>query len=301
MSFAESQQGAAGTIHYMAGRQITSALLLTLAAAASQTLSSKDPREIRFDSSAGDATVYLPAAPDDGMEYYLQMQAGGNTISVHGNGNNINGIATFSFIGFRRTVTLKWTGMKGADGNAPEWLILSDTAGTGGVSSAAVLAALAAAAAAIAVNGQKITGLAAGTAAGDALRYEQGGMLAIGGSGLGADTIGAATEYAPRSGNVASAQVPLGVATRAGIIRNLRASLSVAPGGADTVVFTVQKSSDQGATWTDTTVTCTITGAAKSAADTTHAPAVAAGDLLAVKMVSSAGTAAGPVAGFEIL
>jgi hypothetical protein len=301
MSFAESPYGAAGTIHYQAGRQITSALLLTLAAAASRTLSSNDPREIRFDSSAGDATVYLPAAPDDGMEYYLQMQAGGNTISVHGNGNNINGIATFSFIGFRRAVTLKWTGMKGADGNAPEWLILSDTAGTGGVNAAAVLAALAAAAAAIAVNSQKITGLAAGTAAGDALRWEQGGLQVAGGSGASADTIGAATKYLPRSGNVAAAQVPLGIATRAGILRSLRAGLNVAPGGADTVVFTVQKSSDQGATWTDTTLTCTISAAAKSNSDLTNRPAVAAGDWLAVKMVSSAGTAAGPVAGFEYL
>ena len=51
----------------------------------------------------------------------------------------------------------------------------------------------------------------------------------------------------------------------------------------------------------DTTLTATITGSAKSASDTTHAPAVAAGDWVALKMVSSAGTAAGPVGGLEIL
>lgn len=169
------------------------------------------------------------------------------------------------------------------------------------VSAAEVIDALADAATSIDVNAQKIVGLAAGTDPGDALRWEQGGMLAVGGSGASADTLGAATKYLPRSGNVAAAQVSVGVATRAGILRNLRVGLNVAPGGADTVIFTAQKSSDQGATWTDTTLTATITGSAKSASDTTHAPAVAAGDWVAVKMVSSAGTAAGPVGGLEIL
>lgn len=98
----------------------------------------------------------------------------------------------------------------------------------------------------------------------------------------------------------AAAQVPRYVVRFTGEkIRNLRCNLGTAPGGSDTVAFTVQKSSDNGGTWSDTTLTCTITGTEKSAVDLTHEPSLTAGDLLAVKAVSSAGTAADATACFD--
>jgi len=151
----------------------------------------------------------------------------------------------------------------------------------------------------LAAGGFKVTGLGAASANGDALRYEQGGMLC---SALSTGAIGAATKYMSRgAAAVAASAVVIGTVTRAGVLRRLYANLLTAPGGSDTVAFTIQKSSDNGGTWSDTTLTCTITGSAKGNSDTTHAPSVAAGDLLAVKMVSSAGTAADPSVGFEIL
>ena len=151
----------------------------------------------------------------------------------------------------------------------------------------------------LAAGGFKVTGLGAASANGDALRYEQGGMLA---GALSTGTIGAATKYMNRgAATVAASAVCVATVTRAGVLRRLYANLLTAPGGTDTVAFTIQKSSDNGATWSDTTLTCTVTGTAKGNSDTTHAPSVAAGDLLAVKMVSSAATAADPSVGFEIL
>ena len=151
----------------------------------------------------------------------------------------------------------------------------------------------------LAAGGFKVTGLGAGSAAGDALRYEQGGSVCKANS---TGTIGAATRYMTTAGGAVSAtEVAIGIVTKTGILRNLRASLGTAPGGADTVVFTVRKSSDNGATWGATTLTCTISAANKSASDVANFPAVAAGDLLSVEMVSSAGTAATPFVGFEVL
>lgn len=109
--------------------------------------------------------------------------------------------------------------------------------------------------------------------------------------------IGAATKYLAAPGvAVAAAQIPLFVARKACVLRDLAASLKTAPGGADTAIFTVQKSSDNGATWSDTALTCTISAAAKAASDLTNAVNLAVGDLVAIKVVSSAGTAAGPTA-----
>lgn len=172
-------------------------------------------------------------------------------------------------------------------------------AGTLAVTGAATLTGGATAGAAIAMGSNKITGLAAASANGDALRYEQGGMLC---SALSTGTIGASTKYMSRgAAAVAASAVVIGTVTRAGVLRRLYANLLTAPGGSDTVAFTIQKSSDNGGTWSDTTLTCTITGSAKGNSDTTHAPSVAAGDLLAVKMVSNTTTAADPSVGFEIL
>lgn len=117
-----------------------------------------------------------------------------------------------------------------------------------------------------------------------------------------AGAITAATKYLATPGQAkASAQVALYAVRFTGeVIRNLSVNLATAPGGSDTVVTTVQKSSDNGATWTDTALTCTITGTAKAATDLTDAVTLTAGDLLAVKVVSSAGTAADCIATFDV-
>jgi hypothetical protein len=114
--------------------------------------------------------------------------------------------------------------------------------------------------------------------------------------------IGAATKYLAAPGQaVAAAQVALYQARFSGeVVRNLSANLATAPGGSDTVAITVQKSSDNGATWSDLAVTATITGAAKSATDLVHSATLAAGDLLAIKAVSSAGTAASATVTFDV-
>lgn len=113
----------------------------------------------------------------------------------------------------------------------------------------------------------------------------------------------AATVYATAPGQAkATAQVPLYRARFAGeIVRNLSVNLTTAPGGVDTVATTIQKSSDNGSTWSDLALTCTITGAAKSATDLSHSATLAAGDLLAIKYVSSAGTAADATTTFDVL
>lgn len=114
--------------------------------------------------------------------------------------------------------------------------------------------------------------------------------------------IGAATKYLASPGvAVAAAQIPLYVAPQAATIRNLRAQLGTAPGGSDTVAFTVQKSSDNGATWADTALTATISAAGKSASDVSDVVSIAAGDLLAIKVVSSGATAAFPSCSFQVV
>ncbi len=116
-------------------------------------------------------------------------------------------------------------------------------------------------------------------------------------STFGADTKYIAPGYVART----SAQVPLYVVGFTGeTLRNLRCTLATAPGGTDTVAFTVQKSSDQGGTWADTTVTCTITGTGKTATDLTHSVSLTQYDMLALKTVSSATTAAIAFCTFDV-
>lgn len=157
----------------------------------------------------------------------------------------------------------------------------------------------------LAAGGFKITGLGAGSAAGDSIRWEQAGLPVYGGSNLAADVIGAATRYlsGPGETTVNSSAVALGVVTHSGIVRNLTCNLKVAPGGADTGIFHIQKSTGGGAFanfGTDITVTISAAGVGP-VQDTTHQPAVVAGDILAIQVISSAGTAAGPSCGFEVL
>lgn len=120
-------------------------------------------------------------------------------------------------------------------------------------------------------------------------------------TGHGNDATGAATKYLTALGaNHASAQVKLFVATRACTIQNLYVSATTAAAGSDTGAVTVQKSTDNAANYTDTALTVTITGTAKAGSDTTNRVAIAAGDVLAIKVVSSATTLAGVTASFEV-
>lgn len=114
--------------------------------------------------------------------------------------------------------------------------------------------------------------------------------------------LGAATVYGATTGVAfGSAAIQLYVCRTTGeTARNLRASLGIAPGGSDTVIWTLMKSSDNGNTWANTALTCTITGAAFANSDATNSVALTAGDILALKAVSSAGTAAGAAATFDI-
>lgn len=101
-------------------------------------------------------------------------------------------------------------------------------------------------------------------------------------------TLGATTGYlsAPGVAWSTTTEPVLMVATRTATVRNLYCDLGTAPGGADTVVVTVRKNA------ADQTTTCTITGAGTTCNDTSNTFAVAAGNRLTIKGVSSAGVAA---------
>lgn len=116
------------------------------------------------------------------------------------------------------------------------------------------------------------------------------------------DAFGASTIYLGAIGTASflGTQIALGIASKTGTATYLTVSIRTAPGGSDTVIWTVQKSSDMGATWSDTTLTCTMTGAVNTCQGV-QTPAITLYDWLALKGVSSAGVAAGPVtAGIRI-
>jgi hypothetical protein len=96
-----------------------------------------------------------------------------------------------------------------------------------------------------------------------------------------------------------AAQCPLYRARFTGeTLRNLALTLRTAPAGADTVVATFQRSQDGGSTWTDITGAGTpsaqVAGAAIAGADLVNSFMLTAGDLVAVKLVSSNAAAAQP-------
>ena len=129
--------------------------------------------------------------------------------------------------------------------------------------------------------------------------------VAMAASGFASTAPGAATKFlsAPGTGAGAAAAVPLFAVPSGGAqIRNLVASATTAPAGADTGIFTIQRSALAAgvyAAFADTTVTCTITGVAVEAKDIAHAVTVTEGDLLAIKCVSSGATIAGLSATFQ--
>lgn len=124
-------------------------------------------------------------------------------------------------------------------------------------------------------------------------------MFRVQGAGVDAAN---GTKYLANPGeNHAAAQIKLfGPAPFACTIGYLAASCETAPGGADTGIFTIQKSVDQGANWTDTAVTVTVPAAGTITYDTTHFVAIAKGDMLAIKEVQSGATGAKSSAGFLV-
>ncbi len=103
-----------------------------------------------------------------------------------------------------------------------------------------------------------------------------------------ADTA-AGTKYLGGAGyGAASAlQVVLFVAHSAQSVRYLACTAGTAPGGMVSDTLTVQKSSDQGATWTDTASSCSLSGAGKTCYSA-GVVLLAAYDWLAVKIVRDA-------------
>ena len=116
-------------------------------------------------------------------------------------------------------------------------------------------------------------------------------VLLVQGAGVDAAN---GTKYLSTPGqNHAAAQIKLfGPAPFACTIGYLAASCETAPGGSDTGVFTVQKSTDKGANWTDTALTATVPAAGTTVYDTTHFVSIAQGDMLAIKEVQSGATGA---------
>lgn len=96
--------------------------------------------------------------------------------------------------------------------------------------------------------------------------------------------LGPAGSATDNAGRVTIHKVPAGT----GQLQSLECDVGTAPGGTDTIAFTIGTSTDQGATWVDTSITCTITGVAKICVDNTHAVAVTEGTRVSVKQVSSA-------------
>ncbi len=80
----------------------------------------------------------------------------------------------------------------------------------------------------------------------------------------------------------AAAEQPMGVP---GTVDNLYINMSVAPGAGASVAYTLVKNGS------DSTLTCTVSDLATTCNDTAHPITVVAGDLLAWKIVPSAGTA----------
>lgn len=111
--------------------------------------------------------------------------------------------------------------------------------------------------------------------------------------GAGVDAANGTKYLANPGENHSSGQVKLfGPAPFACTIGYLAASCETAPGGSDTGVFTVQKSVDKGANWTDTALTATVPAAGTTVYDTSHFVSIAQGDMLAIKEVQSGATGA---------
>lgn len=131
---------------------------------------------------------------------------------------------------------------------------------------------------------------------GQTLSLAAGGIVYATVSAGASGALGAATLYLRSPGLAAygTTETELNVAPRAGTVRNLRCHLGVAPGGADAVINTVRVNG------ADSVTTCTISAANTTCADTTNTVAVATGNRLSLKSVSSAGAASDLACSFEV-
>ncbi len=84
------------------------------------------------------------------------------------------------------------------------------------------------------------------------------------------------------------------------VVRNLGATLAIRPADGETVQVVVARSSDGGATFADTPVTCTMTGPQSAAEDLARSLVLARGDVLGLKVVSFSTPAAGLTATFDV-
>lgn len=97
------------------------------------------------------------------------------------------------------------------------------------------------------------------------------------------------TQFIPPGGGGSVSTTEANVQTKspsAATVSNLQAVVSVAPGVGNSFAITWR---DAGS---DTALTCTISGASTSCADTTHSFSAAAGDLLAIKIITTGVTGA---------
>lgn len=98
----------------------------------------------------------------------------------------------------------------------------------------------------------------------------------------------------------ANTPVGLFVCPADGFIKNLFGKLKTAAAGGKIVTLTVRKSTDGGATFADTLLTCSITDPAVIGANITNRVAVAQGDILGIRVTSAdPGNAAGLSAVFQ--
>lgn len=123
MSYAESNEGRAGQVQRGAGFEYSYSLKLSTATTPTVTLTDADQRLVEFNAAGGPGTVFLPAQPDDWMEFEFAEQAGSAVaLTVDGNGNTINGAAQLVLNAPGRCRVLRFVPAAGAV--AAEWKIV---------------------------------------------------------------------------------------------------------------------------------------------------------------------------------
>lgn len=94
----------------------TNSTLSIVLKTASYTVTASD-YTVLMDSSAGNRTVTLPASPVSGEIHNIKKIATTNTVTVNGNGNTVDGSATFSITSLNQNVTVQFLSSTG-------WLII---------------------------------------------------------------------------------------------------------------------------------------------------------------------------------
>lgn len=123
MSFAESVDGRASQVNRGAGFEYSYSLKLLTAATPSYTLSDADQRLVEFNTTGGPGLLYLPAQPDDWMEFEVIEAAGVNTaLTIDGNGHTIMGSAQYVFNAAGRIRSFRYVPATGSA--ASEWKIV---------------------------------------------------------------------------------------------------------------------------------------------------------------------------------